>query len=52
MSELAVSFAAQFSSNAAINALLLAADALIYFAVLAGLFRCGTASASAPSSAR
>ena len=31
--------AAQFSSNAAINALLLAADALIYFAVLAGLFR-------------
>jgi hypothetical protein len=39
MSELAVSFAAQFSSNAGINAALLAADALIYFAVLAGLFR-------------
>src|SRR5271170_7570923 len=39
MSELAAALAAQFSSNAAINALLLTADALIYFAVLAGLFR-------------
>ncbi|MGC1351550.1 MAG: hypothetical protein WA858_17510 [Xanthobacteraceae bacterium] len=39
MSELAVNFAAQFSSDAGINAALLAADALIYFAVLAGLFR-------------
>ena len=39
MSELATALAAQFSNNAAINALLLAADALIYFAVLAALFR-------------
>jgi diguanylate cyclase (GGDEF)-like protein len=39
MSELAATLAAQFTSNAAINALLLAADALIYFAVLATLFR-------------
>jgi diguanylate cyclase (GGDEF)-like protein len=39
MSELAAALAAQFTSNAAVNALLLAADALIYFAVLAGLFR-------------
>jgi hypothetical protein len=39
MSELAAALAAQLSSNAAINALLLVADALIYFAVLAGLFR-------------
>ena len=39
MSDLAAALAAQFTSNATVNALLLAADALIYFAVLAGLFR-------------
>jgi hypothetical protein len=52
MSELAAALAAQFSSNAAVNALLLIADALIYFAVLAGCSGRGTASASAPFSAR
>jgi diguanylate cyclase (GGDEF)-like protein len=39
MSEIAAAVAATFSSNTTINALLLVADALIYFAVLAGLFR-------------
>jgi len=39
MSELAAAVAAIFSSNTTINALLLVADALIYFAVLAALFR-------------
>ncbi|MGA8651188.1 MAG: GGDEF domain-containing protein [Xanthobacteraceae bacterium] len=39
MSEIAAALAAPFSANAVINALLLVADALIYFAVLAGLFR-------------
>ena len=34
------------------NAILLAAEALVYFVALAGLFRARTASASAPSSAR
>ena len=37
--------------NAA-NALLMAAEAVVYFAALAALFRARTASASAPSSAR
>ena len=39
MSELAAAVAAIFSSNTTINALSLVADALIYFAVLAALFR-------------
>jgi len=39
MSDFAAAVVAQFSSNAATNALLLGADALIYFVVLAGLFR-------------
>ncbi|MGO9630230.1 MAG: diguanylate cyclase [Xanthobacteraceae bacterium] len=39
MSEIAAALAAPFSANGVINALLLVADALIYFAVLAGLFR-------------
>jgi Vitamin uptake-like sensor len=39
MVEIAAAAAATFSSNTTINALLLVADALIYFAVLAGLFR-------------
>ncbi len=39
MSDFAATLAAQFSSNATINALLLGADAPIYFVVLAGLFR-------------
>ncbi len=39
MSEIAAAVAAIFSSNTTINALLLVADALIYFAVLAALFR-------------
>jgi diguanylate cyclase (GGDEF)-like protein len=39
MSEIAAAVAAIFSSRTTINALLLVADALIYFAVLAALFR-------------
>src|ERR1700733_3576193 len=39
MPEPAAALAAAFSANTTINALLLVADALIYFAVLAGLFR-------------
>jgi len=39
MSEIAAAVAAIFSSYTTINALLLVADALIYFAVLAALFR-------------
>jgi hypothetical protein len=39
MSEIAAAVAAIFSSHTTINALLLVADALIYFAVLAALFR-------------
>ena len=39
MSEIAAAGAAIFSSHTTINALLLVADALIYFAVLAALFR-------------
>jgi hypothetical protein len=52
MSEIAAAVAAIFSSHTTINALLLVADALIYFAVLAACSAPATASASAPFSAR
>ena len=52
MSQTAAALAATLSSPAVINALLLLADALFYFAVLAALFAPVTASASAPFSAR
>ena len=49
MSEIAAAVAAIFSSNTTINALLLIADALIYFAVLAALFRARAMSAKSVS---
>ena len=52
MSEIAAALAAKPFSATAFNALLLLADALLYFAVLAALFRARPASASAPFSAR
>jgi hypothetical protein len=39
MPEPAAALAAAFSANTTMNALLLVADAVIYFAVLAALFR-------------